>query len=73
MHCVLSLCLRLKRCREQSHIALNRPLIPQELHISPIDLDFAFLTHRDVVVATEGREAPVLGDDDLLATGEFVL
>ena len=65
--------LRLKRIRENPHIPLNGTLVPQKLHISPIDPDFTFLALFEVLVATEGSEAPVLGDDDLLAAGEFVL
>lgn len=63
----------LKRVREHADIAFNRPLVPQELHVSPVDPDLAFGALLLVFVAAERREAPVLGDDDLLAAGEFVL
>lgn len=63
----------LKRIRENPNVALNRALIPQELHVSPIDPDLAFLALLKVFVTAERCEAPVLGDDDLLAAGEFVL
>lgn len=64
---------RLKRIREHPNITLNRPLVPQKLHISPIDPDLAFLALLLVLVTAERREAPVLGNDDLLAPREFVL
>ena len=63
----------LKRIREHPNVTLNRPLVPQELHVSPIDPDLALLALLKVFVTTERCEAPVLGDDDLLAAGEFVL
>lgn len=63
----------LKRIREYPNVTLNGTLVPQELHVSPIDPDLAFGTLLEVFVAAERCEAPVLGDDDLLATGEFVL
>ena len=63
----------LKRVREYPNVTLNRPLVPQELHVSPIDPDLAFSTLLLVFVTAERCEAPVLGNDDLLAAGEFVL
>lgn len=63
----------LKRVREHTHVTLNRALVPQELHVSPIDPDLTFSTLLEVFVTAKRREAPVLGDDDLLAAGEFVL
>ena len=63
----------LKCIREYPNITLNGPLVPQELHVSPIDSDLAFLAFLKVFVTTERCEAPVLGNDDLLAAGEFVL
>lgn len=44
----------------------------QELDIGTIDLDTTLLAETDVLLATQGSETPVLGDDDLLATGELV-
>ena len=67
------LCFSLKRVGENSHISLNRPLIPQELHVSPIDPDFPFLALLLVFITSERSEAPILRDDDLLAAWEFVL
>ena len=63
----------LKRIREYPNVTLNGSLVPQELHVSPIDPDLAFSALLLVFVAAERCEAPVLGDDDLLAAGEFVL
>ena len=63
----------LKRLREYPNVTLNRPLVPQELHVSPIDSDLAFGTLLEVFVTAERCEAPILRDDDLLAAGELVL
>ena len=63
----------LKRIRENAYITLNRPFVPQELHISPIDPNLAFRTLLEVFVTAKRCETPILGDDDLLAAGEFVL
>jgi len=47
-------------------------LVPQELDVRTVDLDLAGLLQLDVLVTLQRREAPVLADDDLLATGELV-
>jgi len=43
---------------------------PQELDVSTVGLDLSVGAFLDVLLATEGGEAPVLGDDDLLAARE---
>lgn len=48
-------------------------MVGQELHVGTVHLDAASGLLLQVLLATEGGEAPVLGDDDLLATGELVL
>lgn len=48
-------------------------MVGQELHVGTIHLDAASSLLLQVLLATEGSEAPVLGDNDLLATGELVL
>ncbi len=48
-------------------------MVGQELDISTIDLDAASSLLLQVLLAAQGGEAPVLGDDDLLAAGELVL
>lgn len=58
--------------REPLHVGFNGTLISQELNIGTVDLDASFLAELDVFVAAERGEAPVLADDDLLATGELV-
>lgn len=68
-----TLSLGFKRLRETSNVPLDRPFVPQELHVCPIDLYLAFGALLEVLVAAERGEAPVLGDDDLLAAGELVL
>jgi len=44
----------------------------QELDVGTVGLDLAILSLLDVLVTAERGEAPVLGDDDLLATREPV-
>lgn len=48
-------------------------MVGKELDVSTIDLDAAGSLALEVLLAAEGSEAPVLGDDDLLAAGELVL
>jgi len=48
-------------------------LVAQELHVSTIDQDLSGLLLLHVFFTAERGEAPVLGDNDLLATGELVL
>ena len=43
---------------------------PQELDVGTVGLDLSVGALLDVLIATERGEPPVLGDDDLLATGE---
>ena len=65
--------LSLERIGENANISLNRALVPQELHVSTINPNLAFSTLLEIFVTTERREAPVLGDNDLLTAGELVL
>jgi len=44
----------------------------QELDVGTILLELALLAELDVLLAADGGETPVLGDNDLLATGELV-
>ena len=48
-------------------------MVAKELDVSTVILDTAGSLALEVVLTTEGSEAPVLGDNDLLATGELVL
>lgn len=57
---------------EALHVLLNETVTTQELDVGTIGLDLALLAKLDVVLAADGGETPVLGDDDLLATREFV-
>jgi hypothetical protein len=52
---------------------LERTLVAQELDISTVDENAALLAEVDILVAAERGEAPVLGDNNLLAAGELVL
>lgn len=58
--------------RESLNVLLNVTVVAQELDVGTIDLDPTFLAETDVLLAAQRGEAPVLGDDDLLATGELV-
>ena len=46
-------------------------LVAEELDVGTVNLDLALLAEVNVLLALEGSETPVLGDDDLLATGEL--
>jgi hypothetical protein len=48
-------------------------MFAEELDVGTIHLDGSSIALVDVLLTTERREAPVLGDDDLLAAGELVL
>lgn len=48
-------------------------MVGKELDVSTIDLDAASSLLVEVLLTTERSEAPVLGDNDLLAAGELVL
>lgn len=48
-------------------------MVGKELDVGTVDLDAASGDLLQVLLAAEGSETPVLGDDDLLATGELVL
>ena len=65
--------VRRKRLRESPHIVLERALVPQELHVRTVDAHLPSLALGDILVAIERCEAPLLGDDDLLAAGKLVL
>lgn len=58
--------------RETLHVLLDGTMVTQELNVGTINLDTTLLAKTDVLLATQGSEPPVLGDDDLLATGELV-
>jgi hypothetical protein len=58
---------------EALHVALQRAVVGQELDVGTVDLDAAGALGLEVLLAAERGEAPVLGDDDLLAAGELVL
>jgi len=48
-------------------------VVTKELHVRTVGLEVATTALRNVLLAAKGCEAPVLGDDDLLAAGELVL
>lgn len=57
---------------EAAHVVLDLAVASQELDVGTILLELAGIAHLDVLLATDGGETPVLGDNDLLATGELV-
>ena len=67
------LSLLLESLGEAAHVVLESTLVAEELNVSTVDPDLALLALLDVLLAAKGGETPVLGDDDLLATGELVL
>ena len=58
---------------EAADVLLNGTVVAEELNVGTVDLDTAGSLALEVVLAAERGEAPVLGDDDLLATRELVL
>lgn len=58
---------------ESSHVLFQNTVITEELNVSTVDLDTASSLAVKVLIATEGSETPVLGNDNLLATRELVL
>lgn len=57
---------------ESLNVLLNGTMVTQELHVGTINLNTTFLTKTNVFLAMQGSETPVLGDNNLLATGELV-
>jgi len=50
----------------------NETVAAQELDVGTVLLELALLAQLDVLLTADGGEAPVLGDNDLLAAGELV-
>lgn len=57
---------------EAAHVLLDQTVASQELDVGTILLELALLAELDVLLAADGGETPLLGDDDLLAAGELV-
>ena len=68
-----NLSLGLEGLGEAAHVVGEGTLGAEELDVGTVDADLALLALLDVLLAAKGGETPVLGDDDLLATGELVL
>jgi hypothetical protein len=62
---------RLEGGGEAADVLGEVALVAEELNVSTVNLDLAGLALLNVLVTLEGSEAPVLGDNDLLATGEL--
>lgn len=65
--------LSLERLGEVLDVLLDRAVLGEELDVGTVHLDVAGVPLLQVLLAAEGSEAPVLGDDDLLPAGELVL
>jgi hypothetical protein len=63
----------LKSLRELLHVLLQVAVVGKELDVSTIDLDAASSLLLQVLLTAKRGEAPVLGDNDLLAARELVL
>jgi hypothetical protein len=59
--------------REALDVVLQVAVVSKELHVGTIDLDATSSLLLQVLFATEGSEAPVLRDNNLLAARELVL
>jgi len=68
----INLCL-LESSWESSDVVGQLAMVAQELNICTIDQDLASSLLLHVLFTAERSEAPVLGNDDLLATRELVL
>jgi hypothetical protein len=66
-----NLSLLLEGFGEAADVLREVALVAEELDVGTIDHDAALLAHGNVLVAAKGSEAPILGDDDLLATREL--
>lgn len=62
-----------KSIRESPHVISQLAMVAQELHVGTVHQDPATSLLVEVLFTTQRCEAPVLGDDDLLATRELVL
>ena len=58
---------------ESSDVVGQLALVPQELDICTIDQNLTSGLLLNILFTTERSEAPVLGNNDLLATRELVL
>jgi len=69
----IPLSLGLESVGEAADVALKRTVVGEELDVSTVDLDAAGSLLVEVLLAAEGSETPVLGDNDLLSARELVL
>jgi hypothetical protein len=65
--------LSLESVREALHVVLQVAVVGKELNVGTVNLDTTSSDLLQVLLAAEGSETPVLGDDNLLATRELVL
>lgn len=57
---------------EALHVLLDLTVATEELNVGTVLAELALLAELNVVLTANGGEAPVLGDNDLLAAGELV-
>lgn len=65
--------LSLESIGEALHVVLKRSVVGQELNVGAVDLDATSSLLLQVLFAAKRGEAPVLRNDNLLATRELVL
>jgi hypothetical protein len=68
-----NLSLGLECVGEALHVLGQVALVAEKLNVGAVVLEAALGALGDVLFAAKGCEAPVLGNDDLLAAGELVL
>lgn len=65
--------LCLESIGETLEVVLEVTVVGKELNVGTVNLDTTGSDLLQVLLAAEGSESPVLGENNLLATGELVL
>jgi len=68
-----TLCLDVESTWEALHVVGKRALVLEELDVGTVWLEVTLAALGNVLLTVERGEAPLLADDDLLATWELVL
>ena len=67
-HLLIHSCRGLESIRKATNIINQLPLVAEKLNVGTIDVDLPLGTFSDIFVPTESCKAPILRNDDLLAT-----
>lgn len=70
---IFHLSLRLESVGEAAEVVGEFTVVGEELDVGTVDLDATGSLLLEVLLTSEGGEAPVLGDNDLLSARELVL